>query len=98
MSSLHLDQDSGKLVSQVDRNRRVWYSTGCTFWTDNGKVLAQLSTPSCPHCGKELHTVAYSIFARRYPFRFIELSREQCLANTNSLQQWRDWWMHEEGM
>lgn len=43
--------DRGERVAESDPKRLVWYSAGCTLWTDDFDVLNTRGIPSCPHCG-----------------------------------------------
>ncbi len=44
----------GTATAADDPKRGVWYSAGCTFWTDEWDRLhlrGQYRIPVCPHCG-----------------------------------------------
>lgn len=43
---------NGSPTSADDPKRLVWYSAGCTFWTDDWEQLRlSLGIPVCPDCG-----------------------------------------------
>lgn len=44
--------DTGESLKADDPKRGVWYSTRCTFWTDDWTRLASnRGIPCCPYCG-----------------------------------------------
>lgn len=63
----------GAPTHKNDPERAVWYSAGCTYWTDNWRRLGQTrNIPVCPFCG----CVGYIIEMSRWMAEAVKFEEE----------------------
>lgn len=94
----------GQPTTVENDKRMMWYSSRCTYWTDNWGKLARTGPgiPCCPKCGSVGYESAWDQFDRsskRYDekaaegyYVFLQEVKEKCLGANVSVQKAFDEW------
>lgn len=92
----------GQPTTQDNANRLMWYSTRCTYWTDDWLKLKTSGPgiPVCPKCGSpgyQSHFNQWDKSARRYDeqaatgyYNFLQDVKEVCLGKSMS-EAFKEW-------
>lgn len=86
----------GQLTTTSDDNRVIWFSTRCTFWTDNWTKLSKTfphGIPICPNCKAQGMQCKFKDWQRSVQrceingkplyTQFILYTKEKCITQVN---------------